>query len=538
MADSTPQIDLLDGVAGMRGDSSAGSASVPVGGSGNATTTSAGNGEPGIAAVASPMVEVKAGPLVGGPTRKRDRSPTQPAPNKLIRTDAGAAHASQPTQTLIQIPPANANPAAPQTLRPQTGTPSTLPPTTSSLIPPTSAPQPATVPTIPPTTVTSHSSQPQTQQPSAPSKPEQAQSQNQGQSSSSQSQPSQQVPPPHRKRLDGEPPLIIDDPALTSLPEGVKERFLGSLRYHSPRYPRPALPTTSSVSLHPLPPFTGVDLYGVLEVRVPALECSVENLGVKKRAVWGTGVYTDDSDVVAALIHSGWIRPSDAPPIVSPPANFSTAGYQLPTDPPPPPSSFPQPPPLPIPVDSVPGRTVVARLRVLPKLTRYAGTLRNGLRSRSWGGGHGGESFRVEGVELLDEPTRGGRKSEVKTFGDSEGIVVVVGEGLLDDEPPTTFNSGLAPNSLLFPALPSDAPPDRARIDDARMRAWQAGWDELSKLYKGVRLPALWNEGWEGWRVRMEVEVLYMDVIEGQKWVEKDVASFRGVSMNVSFSIS
>jgi phenolic acid decarboxylase len=27
-----------------------------------------------------------------------------------------------------------------------------------------------------------------------------------------------------------------------------------------------------------------------------------------RRALWGTDVYTDDSDVIAACIHAGWIR--------------------------------------------------------------------------------------------------------------------------------------------------------------------------------------------------------------------------------------
>ena len=36
-------------------------------------------------------------------------------------------------------------------------------------------------------------------------------------------------------------------------------------------------------------------------------------MAVRKSAVWGTDIYTDDSDVVAVIIHSGHYRPVDAP---------------------------------------------------------------------------------------------------------------------------------------------------------------------------------------------------------------------------------
>jgi len=43
------------------------------------------------------------------------------------------------------------------------------------------------------------------------------------------------------------------------------------------------------------------NLGGHFEVRIPNRFLSRENEGVVRRKVWGTGVYTDDSDVVAGI---------------------------------------------------------------------------------------------------------------------------------------------------------------------------------------------------------------------------------------------
>ncbi|KAJ3340074.1 hypothetical protein HDU93_007416 [Gonapodya sp. JEL0774] len=557
--------------------------------------------------------------MAAGVSRKRERSPVPSVANKMLKTESGVGAVVTGVSGASEA--SNGTGSAVPGATGATGVTGATP-TTSSI-------------------ATTSNPQPQPAQPAQKPPP----------------------PPPPRKRLDGEPPLIVDDPALSHLPDGVVEKFLasenraaagtteesmainarfassadlflkaentalgarssgvvwvdfgggvmlvclyaawtspdegdtdssrktqkerrlvdqlsGSLPYQPPTYPRPSLPTTVSVRLRPLPLFASADLYGIVEIRVPLEEISVTNLAVRKRAVWGTGVYTDDSDVVGALIHSGWIRPLDAPPIVSPPDNFTTSGYILPGDPVSPNFSsasssdafasasstskptnkapFPGPPPLPLPLPAphlTYSHTLLARLRILPKLTRYTGTVRNGLRSRSWGGSHLGESFRIEGVEIVEGGRRAGRKGIVKK-GEMEGVVVLVGEGvvsfkydpsLLVSWPPhvyramwqqmddagktddsSSFETTRAPNPTLYPSSShpgsaisstSNSPADPAAVDDLRLKTWQAGWDELSGMYKGVPLPRLWSEGWEGWRVRMEVEVLYMDVVEGK----------------------
>ena len=47
-------------------------------------------------------------------------------------------------------------------------------------------------------------------------------------------------------------------------------------------------------------------------------------------------------------------------------------------------------------------RAVEVTLRVAPQLVRYAGCLRGGIKSRSWGNSHDGVSLVVETVKALE----------------------------------------------------------------------------------------------------------------------------------------
>ncbi len=50
-----------------------------------------------------------------------------------------------------------------------------------------------------------------------------------------------------------------------------------------------------------LPRFSSADYYATLQVRIPAEYLLFQsNLALKARALWGTHVYTDDSDIVAS----------------------------------------------------------------------------------------------------------------------------------------------------------------------------------------------------------------------------------------------
>lgn len=91
---------------------------------------------------------------------------------------------------------------------------------------------------------------------------------------------------------------------------------------------------------------------------------------VRKRSLWGTDVYTDDSDPVLAAIHTGWLRLDDF------------ASVQTHTQ---------------------PAGMLKIRLRTHRKLINFQGSARAGVRSRSWGNSHDGISFSVDSVQFVDD---------------------------------------------------------------------------------------------------------------------------------------
>ncbi|CAD6265570.1 unnamed protein product [Miscanthus lutarioriparius] len=94
-----------------------------------------------------------------------------------------------------------------------------------------------------------------------------------------------------------------------------------------------------------------------LEIRIPAEFVTSTNRQVKGAQLWGTDVYTNDSDLVAVLMHTGYCSPTSSPP----------------------PSAIQE----------------HATIRVLPPQESYTSTLRNNVRSRAWGAGIGC-SFQIE----------------------------------------------------------------------------------------------------------------------------------------------
>ncbi|OQD62092.1 hypothetical protein PENPOL_c014G05845 [Penicillium polonicum] len=122
-----------------------------------------------------------------------------------------------------------------------------------------------------------------------------------------------------------------------------------------------------------------------------------------RRALWGTGVYTDDSDPVAAAIHSGFIRGAWGDDVDESMLDLEIKDtYQ---HAPPPdatdgdsPTKGPRLPPIP-PTD----KDLHITLLVLPRVAQYDSTLMFGLKSRKWAGHHDGMSFKVHAVDWVDE---------------------------------------------------------------------------------------------------------------------------------------
>ena len=127
-----------------------------------------------------------------------------------------------------------------------------------------------------------------------------------------------------------------------------------------------------------------------------------------RRAVWGTDIYTDDSDVVAACIHAGWIRGAWTEDIdigllnLHEGMGFSAAdkkggkkgaaaaaafAAEQPS-----PDVLTAPPrtgPVVVPAD----RDLHVTLVILPRLEKYASMTRFGIRSREFGGKVGTSSL-------------------------------------------------------------------------------------------------------------------------------------------------
>lgn len=185
----------------------------------------------------------------------------------------------------------------------------------------------------------------------------------------------------------------------------------------------------------PLPRFEGKENC-TFTIRVPRfrIDASRREEICARRAVWGTGIYTDDSDPVVAAIHSGFIRgewPEDvdvslldleisghhqhAPKSIDGMSNITSKSPVLANGSAKRKSSLQNGeketdqlqesdqsklklPPVP-PSD----KDLHITLLILPPLERYEPSVMYGLKSRSWGDNHDGMSFKVERIEWVDE---------------------------------------------------------------------------------------------------------------------------------------
>ena len=157
------------------------------------------------------------------------------------------------------------------------------------------------------------------------------------------------------------------------------------------------------VSIRPnlLPSFTDAEKVNcTYTVRVPKLwlQERERRLICKEAYLWGSGIYSDDSDVVAAAMHSGFIR-AVAPETVDQvlldrvvkEQNAKIEGLV----------NVPEKP-----IEPEAGKDAVITLLVLPTLERYAGSSRFGICSRTWPEPgtkteHDGVSFAVLKVEYV-----------------------------------------------------------------------------------------------------------------------------------------
>lgn len=211
---------------------------------------------------------------------------------------------------------------------------------------------------------------------------------------------------------------IQTQPLLQSVAHQPRSH-LGS-QLHAPTVSLPPSRATPLYTRHPfasrprpLPNFGGKENC-TFTIRVPRAylsHASREHL-CAQRQVWGTDVYTDDSDPLAAAVHSGWIRGAWSEDVdvnllelnIGQPApqdgivgnqsvthEAQTKSTDTLTNTP---ATGPVTPPE--------NRDAYITLLVLPPLEKYASSTWYGIRSRSWGDNHDGMSFKIHRIEWVN----------------------------------------------------------------------------------------------------------------------------------------
>jgi hypothetical protein len=211
--------------------------------------------------------------------------------------------------------------------------------------------------------------------------------------------------------------IVINDARLLK----ADSCFLGHVVYTGAKSVVPTSNRASDLVLFLLPQFDESHLYATINVRISSEFLTYRgNVAVRKSALWGSHVYTDDSDIVAMIIHSGHYRPVDAPDSPQPADSLKSLIQNVPN--------------VVSVIDPViasasiakkgsnvllPDHDISVTLRVLPKLAKYTGSTHFGLDSRSWGSNHDGYSIKIERVDPLPRGSvqQMGRKNSSQRWG-------------------------------------------------------------------------------------------------------------------------
>jgi hypothetical protein len=108
--------------------------------------------------------------------------------------------------------------------------------------------------------------------------------------------------------------IVVTDSRLQNTIHPNYNLYLGHVVYTGAQSRAAHFNRAVDLELFLCPAFTPKQHFATIQVRIPAEFLSYRgNIAVRKSALWGTEIYTDDSDVVAMIIHSGHYRPVDAP---------------------------------------------------------------------------------------------------------------------------------------------------------------------------------------------------------------------------------
>ncbi|THW90212.1 Rxt3-domain-containing protein [Aureobasidium pullulans] len=216
------------------------------------------------------------------------------------------------------------------------------------------------------------------------------------------------------------PQTSVSNQELLASISDFQRKHLGSQLYSTKLSlpPRESTPLDSKYhfksSVKPIPRFEGKDNC-TFTVRVPRAYLAASGTTdegdtvaggleeiCKTRAVWGSEVYSDDSDPVAAAVHSGWIRGDFGEFNEDLRELFSEQGEEA-SDTPELGKVVTEKPKVPLRLP--PKADLHITLLILPALTNYMASTQNFLRSREWGSDHDGVSYMIHSIEFVEEST-------------------------------------------------------------------------------------------------------------------------------------
>jgi hypothetical protein len=165
----------------------------------------------------------------------------------------------------------------------------------------------------------------------------------------------------------------------------------------------------------PLPLFDEDQYNCTYTIKIPQINLTRASLQeiTSRKALWGTDIYTDDSDVIAATIHAGWFRGAWDESIDTSLLGLELHGKALPKIKGPNGAGqiLEQPPPE-GPADVPANHDVHIDIVILPLLEGYSSTIRFGIKSREWGfkreghkAQHDGLSFMIHRVSFITSDT-------------------------------------------------------------------------------------------------------------------------------------
>ncbi|KAH3669150.1 hypothetical protein WICMUC_004989 [Wickerhamomyces mucosus] len=202
--------------------------------------------------------------------------------------------------------------------------------------------------------------------------------------------------------------IKIDNTDVLKYSLKFKRLYLGSILYT----PFPTKSTYKQLSIFtnhniedddnkivPLLPELNLFINSIITIRIPSYYITdlANNKNFIDRNIWGTDIYTDDSDILLILKHNGFIpiQNSELENLIPQNLNKSTPGNidnftnikQTV-------SNFNQ-------FINILSGDIHVDLIILPRLIKYQGIYRNGLNSRSWNN-HDGVSIAIHGIRYGD----------------------------------------------------------------------------------------------------------------------------------------